>query len=184
MDSKMIPYYQSIPELGIQGRFDIQQQLKAIGMPDELNGLSVLDIGCNTGAFLLEAYKRGATKLVGIEPNQDWRILGNGIMAELDVPIRIYSRIDPRDTFDVVLLLSVTHVAEGMTGQDLLDYAYRITNKLLIVEINDRLQTEKLTLPKGATLYGKNKDNRSVWHCKKEGSERGWGKVKDLYGKD
>lgn len=163
----MIPYYQSIPELGIKGRFDVAQQVKAIGLPDDLTGMSVLDIGCNTGAFLIEAMKRGASKCIGVEPNQDWRILGNGIMMELDVPIRIYSRIRPDDKFDVVLLLSVTHVAEGISGQDLLDHAYAVTNKLLIVEINDRLQTEKLTLPKGAVLYGKNKDNRSVWHITK-----------------
>lgn len=162
-----IPYYQSIPELGIKGRFDIKEQVKAIGLPEDLTGLSVLDIGCNTGAFLIEAMKRGATRLIGVEPNQDWRFVGNGMMLELDVPIRIYSRIDPRDKFDVVLLLSVTHVAEGMTGQQVLDNAYRATNKLLIVEINDRLQKEKLTLPKGAVFYGKNKDNRSIWHFNK-----------------
>jgi predicted rRNA methylase YqxC with S4 and FtsJ domains len=159
----MINFYQSIPELNIKGRFDMEAQFKAIGLPEDLKGQSVLDIGCNTGAFLIEALKRGASKCVGVEVNQNWRLLGNGIMVELDLPIRIYSRIKPTEKFDVVLLLSVTHVAEGISGQDLLNQAYKIANKLLILEINDRLQKEKLILPQGAKLYGANKDNRSVY---------------------
>lgn len=159
----MIDFYQTIKELDVKGRFDVEEQVKAIGLPEDLTGMSVLDIGCNTGAFLLEAYKRGATTLVGEEVNNVWRWLGNGMMQELDVPVRIYRKVRNDDRFDVVLLLSVTHVAEGITGQDLLDRAYKMAKKLLIVEINDRLQTEKLVLPKGGKLYGKNKDNRSVY---------------------
>lgn len=163
MDTKIIKFYQSIPELGIKGRFDMEDQFEAIGLPKDLTGKTVLDMGCNIGAFLIEALKRGASKCIGVELNPVWRYLGNGIMQELDVPIRIYSKIPYEDKFDVVLLLSVTHVAEGISGQQLLDHCYNMTNKLLIVEVNDRLQKEELVLPKGAVFYGKNKNDRSVY---------------------
>lgn len=153
-----IEYYQSLPELGIQGRFDMEDQFKIL--PD-VKGKSVLEIGCNTGAFLVEAKRRGATKCVGVEPNRDWRILGNGIMNELGLDISIFDDVSKiKEKFDVVLLLSVLHIMDG-GEQKLLDTAYELTNELLIVEINDRLQNVRLNFPKGEK-YATNKDNRSV----------------------
>ena len=73
------------------------------------------------------------------------------------------------DKYDLVLCLSVTHVSETQSGQEILDKAWARVKKggLLILEVNDRLQTEKLVLPEGGKLYGKNKDNRSVHHFTK-----------------
>ena len=53
--------------------------------------------------------------------------------------------------------------------QKLIDEAWKRTKKggLLIVEVNDRLQERQIKLPEEAVLYGKNKDNRSVWHIEK-----------------
>jgi SAM-dependent methyltransferase len=174
----MIDYYQTIPELNIKGRMDTSKEFSKIGLPKDLTNKSVLDIGCNIGAFLIEAKLRGARNISGVESNFDWRILAKGIMVELNIDefngVPIYKSVEEltpfSDSADVVLLLSVTHVIEEMTGQDILDKAYKLTKYggLLIVEINDRLQKQELVFPPNGKLFGKNKDNRSVWHFYKQ----------------
>lgn len=166
-----INYYQSIPKLNIKGRMNTQEEFDKIGLPKDLKGKTVLDIGCNIGAFLLECYDRGASWLEGVEVDREWRWLAIGMLNEHTNPMfNVCDNVNQvMEKFDLVLLLSITHVAEGISGQKLLDKAYSLVNKggLLIVEINDRLQVEKLKLPEGAVFFGKNKDNRSVYHIKK-----------------
>lgn len=168
----MIDWYQTIPELGIKGRINTPEEFEKIGLPKDLTDKCVLDIGCNTGAYLLEAWKRGATSFYGIEPNLIWRLLCRGILEECIYGNRAgifksINEVNLSKPFDLVLLLSITHVAEGITGQELLDKAWELTGKLLILEINDRLQKEPLKLPKEAVFYGKAKNERSVYHCLK-----------------
>jgi tRNA (mo5U34)-methyltransferase len=168
----MINYYQSIPSLGIKGRMNTSEEFDKIGLPKDLKAKSVLDIGCNMGAFLLEAHRRGSESLVGIEPDLDWRLLAKGVLFDIiddTSELRIEGDIDDiYGKFDLVLLLSILHVCQE-NPQELLDKAWSFVNEggLLIVEINDRLQEQKVTLPEGAKFFGKNKDNRSIWHCRK-----------------
>jgi len=170
--SDIVNYYQSIPELRIKGRMNTPQEFERIGLPKDLKDKNVLDVGCNTGAFLLECERRGAALLIGIEPNDDWRWLACGILKENIHPDRlwnVYPYIDIIEfgQYDLVLLLSILHLIDN--PNILLVKAYEKTKRggLLIVEINDRLQKIPITIPKGGRLYGKNKDGRSVWHCKK-----------------
>lgn len=173
----MIDWYQTIPELGIKGRFNTPEEFDKIGLPENLDGKTVLDIGCNSGAYLVECAERAAEFVHGIENDLEWRLLAMGILWdmvwvstswEVYPGFEVYPEKNHRK-FDLVLLLSVTHVVEGMTGQEILDKAYEFTEKggLLIVEINDRLQKEPINLPKGAKLYGQSKDERSVYHIRK-----------------
>jgi SAM-dependent methyltransferase len=172
----MINYYQSIKELGIVGRFDTDKEFDKIGLPKDLRGNNVLDIGCNIGAFLVECNKRGAMSLAGVEVNKEARLKAKEVLSKFGVSSSRFILFEDIASlmqgiqgchFDLVLLLSVTHVAEGMTGQEILDKAWELTDGLLIVEINDRLQKEKIVLPEGVVLYGKNKDDRSVYHISK-----------------
>ncbi len=171
-----IKYYQTIPELGIFGRMNTPEEFEKMGLPKSLDGSSVLDIGCNSGAFMIECHKRGANDICGIEVDRSWRLLAQGIIWEYErycVAPRdrhgefiFFEKIDDVDCgFDLVLLLSVLHLVEDPQG--LLDKAWELSNGLLIVEINDRLQKDKIKLPECAKYFGKNKDNRSVWHCRK-----------------
>lgn len=174
--SDKIGYYQTIPELGIKGRMDTPKEFDLIGLPKDLNHYSILDIGCNTGAFLVEAHKRGAIYVCGVEHDLDWRLLAHGVFKELlfdDGFYNLYDSIDKvEETYNVVLLLSVLHLVDN--PQELLEKALDKTETggLLIVEINDRLQEKKVKLPKEAVLYGKNKDNRSVYHIVKNNGGR------------
>jgi SAM-dependent methyltransferase len=172
-------WYQTIPELDIEGRMNTPGEFEKIGLPKSMPDWEVLDIGCNTGAFLIECYKRGASRLCGVEPNKMWRTLAQGVWWEYErycvapnkfheVDYMIFENFNEAYTtgggYNLVLLLSVTHVCEGISSQELLDKALELTTGLLILEVNDRLQTEQLVLPDNAVLFGKNKDDRSVYH--------------------
>lgn len=166
----LIDYYQTISDLNIKGRKNTPEEFDKIGLPKNLKNKFILDIGCNIGAFLIESVKRGAFIANGIEPNLDWRLLANGIAFELKmsslVVLKSLDDLIIGEGYDLILLLSVLHVCKE-NPQKLLDRAYEMTKHggLLIIEINDRLQKIPVILPKEAKLYGKNKDNRSVYHC-------------------
>ena len=168
--SDIIKYYQTIPELGIKGRMNTPEEFDLIGLPKNLTGKNVLDIGCNMGAFLFESIARNANAIIGVEPNNDWRWLAWGILSETDYKeFEIFRNLNevPNYHYDLVLLLSVTHLDEVDNPQAIVDKAWELTAEggLLIVEINDRLQRKEVKLPNGKKLFGKNKDNRSVYHC-------------------
>lgn len=161
-------WYQTIPELGIKGRFNTPEEFDKIGLPKNLKDKSVLDIGCNIGAFLVESIRRGADLCDGVEPDLLWLLIASGIAKRLNLNIDFWKSIDelPADgrhwKWDIVLLLSVLHLVDE--PQPLFDWAFAHTRELLIVEINDRLQTKSINLPKRIKKYGTNKDNRSIYH--------------------
>lgn len=47
------------------------EKLKRLGIPERLDGLSVLDLNCNDGFFCLDALERGAAKVTGIDANAE-----------------------------------------------------------------------------------------------------------------
>ncbi len=174
---KPLPWYQTIPDLGIVGRMNTPEEFDKIGLPEDLRSNKVLDVGCNMGAFLLESLHRGAGIVHGVEPNDYWRWLAWGILTEDDEAkdadrswVALYEDIDELPynlRYDVTLLLSVTHVCEGITGQELIEKVWKRTRGLMIVEINHRLQKTPINLPEGAKEYGSNKDGRTVYHVLK-----------------
>ena len=60
--------YQAVPELGVPGQRDHRHRVKHMQM-DGLNwrGKTVLDLGCNNGAMMREALRRGAKRVVGVD---------------------------------------------------------------------------------------------------------------------
>ena len=57
--------YQSID--GISGIRNTNSRLKLMNFPDDLENESVLDLGCNTGVFCVEAKKRNAGRVMGVD---------------------------------------------------------------------------------------------------------------------
>ena len=55
-----------------RGEDETQRKLATIRMPARLDGLSVLDIGAWDGFFSFEAERRGASRVVAIDP-ECWR---------------------------------------------------------------------------------------------------------------
>lgn len=50
-----------------QGTQDTVAQLPLLGIPDDLSGKTVLDIGCSDGFFAFECERRGASRVVGLD---------------------------------------------------------------------------------------------------------------------
>lgn len=82
-------------------------------LPPDLSGKSLLDIGCRYGYFSFEAAKRGASRVVGVDFDEDALvkarklnlITGLGVeFKKLDI-----SKEDIGETFDYVVCLNVLH---------------------------------------------------------------------------
>lgn len=54
-------------DFGGGGSSDSPRKLAELGLPDDMSGTRVLDLGCNAGYFCIESAKRGAELAVGIE---------------------------------------------------------------------------------------------------------------------
>lgn len=81
-------------------------------LPERMDGLSVLDIGCNAGFHALECKRRGAARVVGVDAGA--RYLEQARLASevlgLEVEWRemsVYSLADWREQFDIVLFLGL-----------------------------------------------------------------------------
>ncbi len=101
-------------------------QAIAAELPRDLEGKTVLDVGCNAGFFSLEMKRRGAARVVGID--SDERYLAQARLASevsgLDVELArlsVYDVASLRERFDVVLFMGVLyHLRHPLLALDLL----------------------------------------------------------------
>jgi len=80
---------------------------------DEVKGKSVLDVGCFLGYFCHEAVRRGASRVVGIDVDEN-RLRQAGLVADclgMDIEFRLLDIEQDKLTeqFDVTLMLNVLH---------------------------------------------------------------------------
>jgi tRNA (mo5U34)-methyltransferase len=110
----------------------------AHALPENLHGRSVLDIGSNAGFYAIEMKRRGADRVVAIEP--DARYLAQARFAaavsECDIEFRqcsIYDLPAVGERFDVVLCMGVVyHLRYPLLALDLIRrYA---VNELLVFQ--------------------------------------------------
>jgi len=95
-------------------------------LPDDLTGLSVLDIGCNAGFYALEMKRRGADLVVGID--EDERYLSQARLAAevtgLEVEfhrLSVYDIARLAQKFDLVLFMGVLyHLRHPLLALDLI----------------------------------------------------------------
>jgi tRNA (mo5U34)-methyltransferase len=128
------------------GRQDSQAKLRTLSLPEDLSGLSVLDIGTWDGFFAFEAERRGASRVVAIDsPELNWggqnggtregfdlarRVLRSGV---LDREISVLA-LDPSTVgeFDLVLALGVIyHMVSPLQA---LSRIAHVTRDLLILD--------------------------------------------------
>jgi SAM-dependent methyltransferase len=82
-----------------------------------LNGLRVLDVGCNCGGFSFLAAELGATEVVGIDVREAHIRQANALKAELGMKnvrfevssVEEFAHSNPKNGFDVVLLLGILY---------------------------------------------------------------------------
>ncbi len=74
-------WYQTIDIHGVStpGRFNHKNFLPHYHLPESLDGMSVLDVGCADGFFSFELEKRGARSVLGVDANRQ-----DGTLEDLD----------------------------------------------------------------------------------------------------
>jgi SAM-dependent methyltransferase len=86
---------------------------RALHLPDDLTGKSIIDIGCAEGFFCLESAKRGAGMVVGVDVRLSTLICAILLASKHKVSIRYHLAAFPdfrvRQKYDYVLCLSVLH---------------------------------------------------------------------------
>jgi len=116
--AKQVTWYHRIevaPGVMTPGQRDTEVLLDLIGMPEDLSGMRVLDIGARDGFFTFEAERRGAREVVALD-NESPHNTGFSIAAELldskatYITENVYS-LDPEryGRFDLVLFLGVIY---------------------------------------------------------------------------
>jgi len=126
------------------GRDDTPAKLQLVGLPADLSGKTVLDVGAWDGFFSFEAERRGAARVVAAD-SFSWGVGGPGSKAGFELARRaLGSRVEDREvevldlspetvgTFDVVLFLGVLyHMRHPLLA---LERVASVTRELLIVE--------------------------------------------------
>ncbi len=114
----------------------------ADALPTDLNGMSVLDIGCNAGFYSLEMKRRGAARVLGIDHDPDYLAQAR-FAAEiegLDIELRQLSVYDVAalgERFDVVFFIGVFyHLRHPLLALDLIHE--HVTRNLLVFQSMQR----------------------------------------------
>lgn len=107
-------------------------KLRAIPIPDDLSGLSVLDVGCDHGGFCKLASDRGAARVLGIDRGRDVRINGGKQFIDLAErntqqgwrgcefrSLSVGKEWPDLGEFDLVFCFSLYHHVYGEVGQHL-----------------------------------------------------------------
>ena len=95
----------------------LNDKLKMMDLPSDMTGYSVLDIGCNEGFFSIEAHRRGASKVVGVDNQQrkdvaaKFALAKSALVHNVELQLEDVHDLDPAiiGTFDMVFFLSVFH---------------------------------------------------------------------------
>lgn len=105
-------------------------------VPEDLSGLSVLDVGCNAGFYSLEMKRRGAARVVGIDSDPHYLRQAKFAAEQtgLEVELRqmsVYEVGQLGEQFDLVIFMGVLyHLRHPLLALDLL-YEHVVKDKLL-----------------------------------------------------
>ena len=95
-------------------------------IPEDLTGKSVLDIGCNAGFYSIEMKKRGASRVLAIDSDEDYLKQARfaASVNEMNIEFRkmsVYEVPQLRERFDVVIFMGVLyHLRHPLLALDLL----------------------------------------------------------------
>ena len=112
----------------VPGSRDTLSRMKLMNIPENMERLSVLDIGCNLGSIAMECYRRGARKITGIDSEKDYidcakaLAIHNGYSINFHVMniMNIYESSKNisshyKGPIDIIFMLSIyKHVKESM----------------------------------------------------------------------
>jgi tRNA (mo5U34)-methyltransferase len=99
----------------------------ADALPESMEGMSVLDIGCNAGFYSIEMKKRGAARVLGVDSDERYldqarfacEVLGlEGIEFAI---LSVYDVAELRERFDLVMFMGVLyHLRHPLLALDLI----------------------------------------------------------------
>ncbi|MCA6125203.1 TIGR04290 family methyltransferase [Bradyrhizobium sp. WSM 1704] len=95
-------------------------------IPDNLEGKTVLDIGCNAGFYALEMKRRGAARVLGLDTDEEYLAQARfaAEVTGLDIEFRRLSAYDIgqlRERFDLVIFMGVLyHLRHPLLALDLI----------------------------------------------------------------
>lgn len=122
--------YQGVEELGIKGTRDMSHRLEVMRLDRlDFEGKTVLDLGCNLGAFSRYAFERGARRVVGVDriaqlAHEVSNLLGywQVLFIEARLPGDLGRVVDAAEIkrFDIVFATAVTNHMQGF-GQWMAD---------------------------------------------------------------
>jgi len=86
-------FYQSLDDSDPRGR-DMAHRYAVMGVPENFENASVLDIGCNIGRICMDAKKRGAARAIGIDYRKDVVDAMNAYFKQRGINVSLF-------TFDI-----------------------------------------------------------------------------------
>jgi SAM-dependent methyltransferase len=119
----LFPPDEVIPPRRDASILDSRAKLAAIGLPDDLSGKTVLDIGCAEGFFVVQAALRGAERAIGCDlvasrlrlaqiSADSWRLGDRVMFSATD----LFS-IPAEWTSDIVMCFAVVHHLHASPGE-------------------------------------------------------------------
>lgn len=105
-------------------------------VPDDLEGRSVLDIGCNAGFYAIEMKRRNAGRVVGIDTDSHYLHQASFAAEQAGTPLELYQMSvydvgQLGEAFDLVLFMGVLyHLRHPLLALDLI-YEHAAHDKLL-----------------------------------------------------
>ena len=89
------------------------RKLEAMRLPSDLNGKSVIDLGCAEGFFCSECANRGAWTVMGVDSSLSRLLYGTYVASKEGLNIKYRMDVFPKyrlsGTFDYVICLSLLH---------------------------------------------------------------------------
>jgi tRNA (mo5U34)-methyltransferase len=108
--------FELAPDLITPGWDDVKNgKLPIYGLPDDMRGMRVLDIGCCEGFFSFEAERRGASEVIAVEANpgavRRFHICKDALGSKITPYLASVYDLSPRrlGTFDVVFFFGVLY---------------------------------------------------------------------------
>ena len=107
-------------------------------LPEDMTGMSVLDVGCNEGFFAFEAERRGASRVLAVDKSREAAAKFDLVKRTLDSQVEFrrveLTKVKPADTpaFDLVFFLSVFHHLRH--PMYVLDHIAKLTRGYAIME--------------------------------------------------
>lgn len=136
-------WYQSIPlgdgttTPGETGEAE-QRKLEMIGLPEDLSGKSVLDVGCNEGFYSFEAERRGAARVLAIDKSsaagEKLNLIKKIYNSKVEFrPVDLFElNIEELGRFDLVFFLAVFHHLRYPFQA--VDRIYQLTGECAVME--------------------------------------------------